>query len=287
MLGSVSWVDQAETLARQRPRHQARLRRVAQARKDAPPELRTFFRHWFYAPDGQERLAAAGRSGPEDIRQLVQAAVDANLLPAGQGPLTGMALRAWMVRYGIGVDCSAFVQHTLTHLLCTSYVEAGQAPATPQETDVGWMRSPTVQRRLLENAPDRRFDLVAVPAQARPGDILLPAGHMRIIVEAQPTPEDALLVTLAESTSRTDLVAGAHVQHDIGPRLYHVLYPDPDRPIPDQVPLHKRTAEAAFEFEPSEWEQQTLIARNIKLAAFHQKHPPPTHCFSRSPDRAL
>jgi hypothetical protein len=79
-----------------------------------------------------------------------------------------------------------------------------------------------------------------------------------------------LLVTLAESTSRTDLVGGTSLQHDAGPRLYQVRYPNPDRAIRDQLPEHKRVFEAAFEFEPSEEEQQYLVARNRKLATLHQ-----------------
>lgn len=276
MMGSVTWVDQPETLARQRPRHQARLRRVAQARRKAPPALQAFFHRWFSAPDGTEPLVAAGRSGPEEIRQLLQAAVDVELVPTDQGRLTGMALRAWLQRYGIGVDCSGFVQHTLSYLLQAGYAALGKTPGNPQETELGWMRGVSVHRKLVHNDEDRRFDIIATPAEARPADILVSPGHTRLIVDAQRTPDQALLVTLAESTSITDLVAGSHFLPDVGPRLYHVLYTHPDRPIQDQLPLHKRTSEAAYEFEPSEWEQQFLLARNRKLLALQRKHSPPT-----------
>jgi len=228
---------------------------------------------WFHEQDGRERLVAIGKSGPKEIRRLLQAAVDAGLVesPAGSAPLASSDLRAWLQRYGIGVDCSGFVQHTLTHLIQASYAAAGETPSDPQETEVGWMRAATVHRKLMENDPDRRFDLVATPANARPGDILVSREHSRIIADLQPG-SCGLQATIAESTSRTDVVGGAHFLPDVGPRRYHIVYPDPGRAIQDQLPSHKRASEAAFEFEPSEWEQQFLIARNNKLAAFHQQH---------------
>ena len=67
------------------------------------------------------------------------------------------------------------------------------------------MRSVPVYRKLVENVESRRFDLVATPAQARPGDILVSPGHSRIIVDTRYTETQALLMTLAESTSRTDM----------------------------------------------------------------------------------
>jgi hypothetical protein len=273
MMGTVTWIDRPEALARQRPRHQARLRRVHQARQRAPPELQAFFRPWCYGPEGRERLVAIGKSGPEAIRQLLQAALDEGLVPvpAGQASLDGAALRAWLQQYGIGVDCGGFVQHALTHLLRAGYAAIGET-ASPATTDVGWLRAASVYRKLVESAPDRRFDRVATPAEAHPGEILVSAGHVRIIVACERAEDGACTVTLAESTSRTDLVGGTRFTRDVGPRLYQVRYPEPALPIRDQVPLHKRTAEAAYEFEPSEWEQQYLIARNKRLVAFRQTY---------------
>ena len=134
------------------------------------------------------------------------------------------------------------------------------------------MRSAAVHLKLVENAPDRRFDRVATPAEAHPGDILVSEGHVRIIVACEQTENGACTATLAESTSRTDLVGGARFLRDVGPRLYQVRYPEPALPIRDQVPLHKRAAEASYEFEPSAWEQQYSIARNKKLQAFHDAY---------------
>ncbi len=278
-MGTVAWVDQPETLARQRARHRARLLRVKQARADAPPEIRAFLQRWFYDQDGGERLVAKGRSNPEDIRQLLQAAVDAGLVPrpAGRDHLIGASLRAWLQRYGIGVDCSAFVQHTLTHLLQTTYAAAGGTPASSRDADVGWLRAASVYRKLTEEAEDCRFDRVVTPGGARPGDILVSAGHSRIVMDAQSTEDGARVVTLAESTSRTDLVGGICFQADVGPRRYQVRYPAPDRAIRDQLPAHKRVSEAWFEFEPSEDERQYLIGRLKRLAAFQReplKHLP-------------
>ena len=271
MMGTVSWVDQPETLARQRARHRARLLRVKQAREDAPPETQAFLKRWFYDQDGGERLVAKGRSNPEDIRQLLRAAVDEGLVskPADVDHLTGNDLRAWLQRYGIGVDCSAFVQHCLTHLLQVSYAAVRATPARPQDATVGWMRAASTHRKLIQGSKDCRFDLIATPKHARPGDILVSKGHSRIIIAAQSAEDGAWVITLAESTSRTDLVAGKWFLADVGPRRYQVRYLAPDRAIQDQLPAHKRVAEAAFEFEPSEDERQYLIGRLKRLAALY------------------
>jgi hypothetical protein len=182
MMGTVRWVAQPETLARQRARHRARLLRVKLARESAPPETQAFLARWLYDQDGDERLVAKGRSNPEDIRQLLQAAVDEGIvpLPTGQSRLTGERLRAWLQGYGIGVDCSAFVQHTLTYLLQTSLSAVGGTPDNQQDADVGWMRAAPVHRKLIEGREDCRFDRVATPQDARPGDVLVSAGHSRI-----------------------------------------------------------------------------------------------------------
>jgi hypothetical protein len=71
MMGSATWVNHPETLSRQRPRHRARLGRLYRARRQASPELQAVFRRWLYDSDGEERLVAAGRSGPEEIRELL------------------------------------------------------------------------------------------------------------------------------------------------------------------------------------------------------------------------
>ena len=159
----------------------------------------------------------------------------------------------------------------LSHLLRASYAAVGVTPAGPKETQVGWMRSPHGPPQTHENAEDRRFDLVATPAEARPGDILVSPGaqphhHGRPEHRGRRAARDPGRVYVQDRRGgRNTLSARRRAAALSDPAIPH-----PDQTIQDQLPSHKRASEAAFEFEPSEWEQQFLIARNRRLAAFHQ-----------------
>ena len=119
MLQTLDIIGRPQDFGTLAPRHQRRLLRVRDARRSAPPEVRAFLEDQFHRPDGSERGVANGRVNAQEIRRLLQAAVDRGLVPtpAGKAHPDGDELRAWLRTYGIGLDCCAFVQHALIGLL--------------------------------------------------------------------------------------------------------------------------------------------------------------------------
>lgn len=65
-----------------------------------------------------------------EIRDFLQTAVSQQLIPLPPDNTypDGRILHNWLKTYGIGVDCSSFVQQTLIHLLNASHTAVGQSP---------------------------------------------------------------------------------------------------------------------------------------------------------------
>ena len=114
MLQSVTLVNNDEEFNKLKTRHQSRLQGVKNAREAASDEIREFLNRRFYDSNGKERYIACGRAGLEEIRMLLQGAVDQGLVPIPKGKKypDGDDLRNWLKKYGIGIDCSGFVQHS-------------------------------------------------------------------------------------------------------------------------------------------------------------------------------
>ncbi len=254
MMQTVSIVADERALARLKPRHRERLRRAKEARDRARPEVRAYLQEQFHEADGHERDVAKGRASSEDVRALLQGAVDRRLVSPGGRRLhpDGKDLRAWLRRFGVGVDCSGFAQHALDSLVSASYAADGRTP--DEEDDTGFVRAGWVYRQVsapsLEGAS--RFRPVATPAEARPGDVLVSASHIRVVVRAA-VPGSGLILDLAESTSASGVPCGlAAEEADIGPRLIQVMYTEPERPVEEQMPLLRRPEDDAFEAEAQE-----------------------------------
>lgn len=158
------------------------------------------------------RRALVGKATPEDIQTILQEALNHGLVPAGNGKThpDSTDLRSWLVRYGIGVDCSGFVSQALNQVM--SAVPGGAA-ANP--LDIA-----NTSASMLTGARGRRarFMRVASPAELRPGDTMGIPGHIRIIMRVETTAE-GLQITTAESSS----------VGDAGPTSAVWLYPDPTR----------------------------------------------------------
>jgi len=256
MIQTVAVVDNEKEFAKLKKRHQERLKKVKKARENAPDDVKVFLRSQFRGDGGRERAIAKGRAEAEDIRRLLQEAVDQRLVPVleGRDYPDGRDLRRWLREYGIGVDCSAFVQQAHTRLVEASRVAVGDARNTGHDYRVGWMTSSGVYRDVTADAESRdRFDQVPTPDKARPGDVLVKRGHIRIVAGVGTAEDGGVILSLAESTSARDILSGqASEEDDIGPRLLQVKYPEPDNPISEQTPLWKRLSEKEFRAERTE-----------------------------------
>jgi hypothetical protein len=118
--------------------------------------------------------AKVGKAYPEDLRKIVQTALDRNLIQAGKGRdhPNGEDLRAWLMRYGIGVDCSGFVSQALNQV--TSKVRG--TPLTKKE------RLNKGGAALKGGA--RGFTKIKDLTQLMAGDTMAIPGHIRIILSA-------------------------------------------------------------------------------------------------------
>jgi ribA/ribD-fused uncharacterized protein len=270
MLQTVNILENPASFTKLAQRHQDRLIRVKRARDHAPDAVKAFFHEHFYDNDGKEQWVACGRGDLESIKTLVQTATTQGLIPAGEGKPhpDGFDVRQWMKTYGIGIDCSAFVQHTLTWVVRQCQVVTSNASNESKPYSVGWMRTGGVYSNLTrEKNNDDRFVPVATPSEARPGDILI-YRHIRIVVSVESLSEGGLVLHLAESTSAKDIPTGqSDVEADIGPRRLDIQYPEPHRPIGEQTPLRKRYGDDVFTADVAE--QDYILGRLRALTRFY------------------
>jgi hypothetical protein len=257
MMQTVSILQDEDAFARLKPRHQARLLCVKEARDAARPELRAYLRGQFYDRDGRECDTAKGRASPEDVRACLQGAVERGLVPAAEGRQhpDSRDLRDWLKRFGVGVDCSGFVQHALNGLVAASYATAGREPDGDDAT--GFLRAGWVYREASAARPadESRFRPVPrrSPAEARPGDVLVSHSHMRIAICATEGEARSVVLDLAESTSARGVPCGlAAEEADIGPRVIQVVYVEPGRPVGEQMPLLRLPGEDSFRADAQE-----------------------------------
>ena len=94
------------------------------------------------------------------------AGFDRGLMPLDAS--TG-GLRAWFLRHGIGVDCSAFVQHALARLLQAGRTAPGDVPEE-RKVELGLVPSGWVYRGANESSGGDLFARVPTPATAKPED---------------------------------------------------------------------------------------------------------------------
>ncbi len=274
MMQRVAMIEKPKEFGYLKKRHQDRLLRVKAAREQAPEATRAFLESYFFDEDGREKLLASGRAELDEIRTLLQEAVNRQLIPipAGQAHLDGRTLRRWLQTYGIGVDCSSFVQQNLNRLLKTAPAAVGQDATLPE---IKFLRSFRAYKEV-KNGRDKGeplFTAVATPAAARPGDILVKYGHIRIVARVENGEDGRLILHLAESTSAPDIPIGQNEEEaDIGPRPLQICYPAPHRPINEQRPLRKRTHDPAFQIEPEE--TSYVLGRFIPLEQFCQTYTP-------------
>lgn len=152
--------------------------------------------------------ARHGKSTPGAIQSILRRALAAGKIPTPEGKKhpDGEDLRAWLVKYGIGVDCSGFVSQALMAVMGEVRAQAGEAGPT-QEIKKG--------SGALKGGAEG-FSKVSTPADLRPGDTMHKPGHIRIVMGVEMT-EEGVVFTTAESTSASG---------DIGPNRAVWRYPD-------------------------------------------------------------
>lgn len=257
MLQSVTLIDNDKQFKQLKERHQARLQRVKEARETAGEAVRGFLDRQFYEDDGWEKHIASGRAELAEIRKLLQEAVDQGLvsLPRGKKHPDGYVLRKWLKTYGVGIDCSGFVQQILKRLIEVSCSDVEKGSSREPRSDIRFLRCQWVYRNITRSSEDheRIFVEVFAPAKARPGDIVVSRSHMRIVANIEVVEDEGIVFELAESTSARDIPSGQTCEEtDIGPRIIQVKYTKPNWPIAKQTPLKKRLIDGTFKKDRAE-----------------------------------
>ncbi len=193
-----------------------------------------------------------GKADPEGLRKTVQAAVDEGRIKAAGETLTADEIRGWMLKYGIGVDCSGFVSQALNDVTGEMAREAGVS--APKSFDVGntgadalnWRDNPT------------KFTQVAHPSALKAGDTMWMPGdvsHIIIITSVQKTDQGVKFTTAESSASGTSL--GVHDD------TYRCANPDGD--FSDLQRL------VGGEWQARNSDGNFLFSRYKALAAFKEK----------------
>ena len=273
MMQRVAMIEKPKEFGYLKKRHQDRLLRVKAAREQTPEATKAFLQGYFFDENGREKLLAAGRAELDEMQTLLQEAANRQLIPisGGQAYLDGRTLRRWLQAYGIGVDCSSFVQQTLNRLLKTAHAAVGQDGAPDP---ICFLRSFRAYKEIKQGRDkgEPLFTAVPNPAAARPGDILVKYGHIRIVAGVGNGEDGRLIFHLAESTSAPDIPVGeTEEEADIGPRRLQVCYPAPQQPISEQMPLRKRLHDPTYKTEPEE--TTYLLGRFITLDRFCRTYP--------------
>jgi len=134
------------------------------------------------------RRATKGKALPEDVRRILQAALDRDLIKPGKGRDHPGAkeMRAWLIHYGIGVDCSGFVSQALNRVMAKVY----DRPLEGEEALGSGARG-------IKGSGTQITD----PAQLRPGDTMHIPGHIRILSRVDRDADGHVLFVTAESRS--------------------------------------------------------------------------------------
>ncbi len=145
--------------------------------------------------------ARVGKSSPDEIRRILERALDRNLIQAGAGQdhPNSQDLRNWLIRYGIGIDCSGFVSQALNRVITAM---GGESEGL------------RLGSRGLRGG-NRRFERISDPTQLRPGDTMYKPGHIRIITSVSRESGDVVFSTAESRAGGSDDPGGD--QADVGP----------------------------------------------------------------------
>ncbi len=150
MQQSVTLLQMAAALQKLPERHRNRLQNVKAAREATDPAVRAFLTHALTDEHGRERSIARGRAELAAIRHLLQDAVSQGLVPASPGHACpdSRDLRLWLKCYGIGIDCSGFVQQALQKLVDEHTPRARHDTRDARGHRVGFLRCGWVYRDI-------------------------------------------------------------------------------------------------------------------------------------------
>jgi hypothetical protein len=216
----------------------SRLCTALRNRAAAPAALRTLI-------NGLPNRVRVGKGTPKEIRDFLQAALDAGHVRTALGLArdpTAADCRDFLIRYGIGVDCSGLVAQALNRLAA----EVGIA----DRLDVGNTNSAALKGSAAG------FTTVASPAELRPGDTMHLPGHIRILSRAERRGGNIHFKTAESRAGSGTIASPGHV----GPAdAYWRLVPDTKAKARQFVGWRLETA-GGFDAPEADWRAVTTQA---------------------------
>ncbi len=145
------------------------------------------------APVDASWNALHGKSTPEEIQTVLQTALDEGKIPTLEGKThpDGDDLRAWLVKYGVGVDCSGFVVQALNEVMAELQGLSGATSDAPA-------LSMGEKNATALTGGQTGFRALTRPGDLRPGDTMGISGHIRVVMGVEQS-EDGVTFTTGES----------------------------------------------------------------------------------------
>jgi hypothetical protein len=167
----------------------ARYRRAENERRSASPPLAALLR------EERFRHARTGKPTPTELRQFLQAAVDQGLLTGAAGAAAPAEARAFLQRYGIGIDCSGFVSQALNRAIDVF-------PDARPSDRIADVRSTGSAALKGDSA---RFQRVTDARDLRVGDTMWLSGHIRIVCRVEASPGAIVFYTAESRAGNADI----------------------------------------------------------------------------------
>ncbi len=220
------------------------VRRLAKAKKNRKAATGSEMQ----APISISSKALIGKSTPEEIQKVLQEAVATGRLvtPTQKEHLEGEDLRNWLIKYGIGIDCSGFVSQAINEVMSEVHQRAAVSTDSLRKLNKG-------SGQLKGGRED--FVKITRPFDLRPGDTMHTQGHIRIITRAEP---DGSGITFGTAESHPG-------QTDVGPDSAFWRFPD------------AKNLDMLQEKDGDRWRtvhKATTFGRYEKLEKFRQDYSP-------------
>jgi hypothetical protein len=149
------------------------------------------------APVKASSAALTGKTTPEEMQRILQEAVYSGKIktPRGKKHLDGEDLRKWLIKYGIGIDCSGFVSQALNEVMAEMHEHLGMSTEAlrPLHKGSGQLKGGSAG-----------FAKVKEPRLLQPGDTVHTPGHIQIITHVEQTTAGIEYTTAESHSGKTD-----------------------------------------------------------------------------------
>lgn len=162
------------------------------------------------APVDASWNALHGKSTPEEIQTILQTALDEDKIPTPEGKThpDSTDLRDWLVKFGIGVDCSGFVVQALNEVMAELQGLSGATSDAPA-------LSMGEKNAAALTGGQTGFRALTRPGDLRPGDTMGISGHIRVVMGVEQSADGVTFTTAESRAGSKDGVADIGVDRNV------------------------------------------------------------------------